>query len=130
MAESRAALRFIVPLLALAGVPLLSAAPVAVSFRSPKVPRQVKPDLRNVRSRTVTARPVRPPVNPEPVAALTELLSSPNRRLRALAADELRRYGPAAASAAWHLRKLLFDDDPKVRLSAKEALEKIDPRLE
>lgn len=62
------------------------------------------------------------PVNPHPVTALMELLSSHNPRLRALAADELRRFGASAGPAAPSLRNLLSDSDPRVRSSAVTAL--------
>jgi len=58
-----------------------------------------------------------------------ELLSSPDFRLRAMAANNLSRMGAQAEAAIPELEKALDDQHPKVRKLAKEALEKIRAEL-
>lgn len=56
-----------------------------------------------------------------------ELLNDSDYRIRALAAANLGRMGNHASEAIPHLEKLLNDPNEKVRASAQQAIEKIQP---
>lgn len=58
----------------------------------------------------------------DPVPELVELLSAPEARQRALAADMLGSLGPEAKAAVPQLRRALADADARVRASAAQAL--------
>jgi len=61
------------------------------------------------------------------IAVLVEMLGDEEAWLRATAAENLGRMGPAAKAAVPALRKALGDEDRRVRAAAFDALTRIEP---